>query len=897
MKQLKALIADDHAEDRKVLRYYLEARGGQVFEAADGAEGFELAIAQKPDLIISDALMPNVDGFQFLKNVRSSHELLGTPFIFYSAVYTGQQDQDLAFSLGADAFIVKPKDPEEFWAEVKSVLDKVVQHKRQIRDEVVEEETLFLKKYNVILAKKVEQTVSELRVSEERFRDMVENSPDWFWEVDRDVNYTYVSPKIKDLLGYEVGELQGKTPFDLMAAGEAERVHYYFDPIAEKSLPFFGLVNVNQHKDGHEVVVESSGIPIFSPDGEFQGYRGIDRDITRRRRIDDALRQSERRFRMLYEQAPMCIHEIDLNGRLTAMNPTGLRMMGVKSEEEICGLAYLDIVSPEEQERINELLQRACAGEPSSFEFTSRSQGARVYLSSFIPVTDDHGVVVKLMGVTEDITDRKRAEEEIRTLGRRNRILVEHSPVGIFYADANGECTYVNRRCTELAGVTAEQALGAGWTRRLHPEDSERIIASWRRIREQNIPFKEEYRFVNQDGSIIWAIGEAVAELDEKGVVQGYIGTLTDITSRKIVESALATALVQAREAKQQIDALLESVVDALILSDSDNQIILLNRTAEGLLGISLKESRGKLFDEVVKEQILVDHVAAILAGRKIGVPVDLDLVDQGTKEVRTIQAMTSVAHDREGEKTGVITILRDVTRERESDRLKSEFIATAAHELRTPLTSIMGYAQVLLDWEEGEEEQRREFLTTIVDKSLVLEKIIEDLLNLSRIESGRAIYVEKACADLGAALERVVAEFQREYPSHRFEMVSVSKRIMLWMDEGRIVQVMENLLGNAAKFSPAGSLIRVNCEVSAFEVQVAVSDEGIGMTSEQVARMFDKFYRVDVSDTARQGLGLGMAIVKGIVEAHNGRVWVESALGEGTRVFFTLPLGDCPPS
>ena len=159
---MKALIAEDRVADRKLLRYYLEQQGAEVVEAADGAQGLALAMEHRPDLIISDAQMPNVDGFQFLREVRNAPELLGTPFIFYSAVYTGQQDRELAESLGADAFIVKPKDPTEFWQEMQVALKSVRNKKRQQCETLLREEDAFLQKYSAVVAGKVGEQVEDV---------------------------------------------------------------------------------------------------------------------------------------------------------------------------------------------------------------------------------------------------------------------------------------------------------------------------------------------------------------------------------------------------------------------------------------------------------------------------------------------------------------------------------------------------------------------------------------------------------------------------------------------------------------------------------------------------------------------------------------------------------------
>jgi signal transduction histidine kinase len=239
----------------------------------------------------------------------------------------------------------------------------------------------------------------------------------------------------------------------------------------------------------------------------------------------------------------------------------------------------------------------------------------------------------------------------------------------------------------------------------------------------------------------------------------------------------------------------------------------------------------------------------------------------------------------------GVITLLRDVSRERELDRMKSEFISTAAHELRTPLTVVKGFSEILLN-QTGVDETQQEYLEIILNKSELLENIIGDMLDLSRVESGQVIHVEMERCDIISVIERSALDYQRACGSHRFEASFPANPVEVLADRVKITQVMENLLSNAVKFSKNGNLIRVTCVLDEEELRIVVSDEGIGMTSEQVERVFDKFYRVDSSNTAKPGLGLGMSIVKNIVEAHGGRIWVESALGKGTMVTFTLPRG-----
>jgi signal transduction histidine kinase len=259
----------------------------------------------------------------------------------------------------------------------------------------------------------------------------------------------------------------------------------------------------------------------------------------------------------------------------------------------------------------------------------------------------------------------------------------------------------------------------------------------------------------------------------------------------------------------------------------------------------------------------------------------------------RTIQARTGPIRSNERRLRGAIALLRDVSEEREIDRIKNEFISTAAHELRTPLSSVLGYAELLLNqgtFGSFSFEEEREFLEEIYKKAESLTELVNDLLDLSRIESGQLVRLNFSPTLPGPLIEEVVEDFRRRNPERRFELTLPATLPEIPADASKIGQVMENLLGNAIKFSPPGCRIRVDGELHPDRFVVVVTDEGYGMSPEVLSRIFDKFYR-GTTDHSVAGLGLGMPLVKNIVEAHGGEVQVESTRGIGTRVTFTLPL------
>lgn len=256
--------------------------------------------------------------------------------------------------------------------------------------------------------------------------------------------------------------------------------------------------------------------------------------------------------------------------------------------------------------------------------------------------------------------------------------------------------------------------------------------------------------------------------------------------------------------------------------------------------------------------------------------------------------------YNEEGQLTGILSVGQGITeqikaeqKQLQLDRAKDDFISTAAHELRTPLTSIIGYAELLKDNAEAglSFKQQHDFHSEIYNKGLVLARIIEDLLDISRIQKGALLPLHIANNDLIGLVSGIVLQYETLNPDHTFELkVDIENPLTINFDRDRIVQVLENLLTNAVKYSSPGSTINTTINISGKSLQVTITDNGIGMTKEEVEHIFDHFYRADQSDTSIGGLGLGMSIVKQIVESHGGTIRVESTSGQGTSISFTLP-------
>jgi len=357
---------------------------------------------------------------------------------------------------------------------------------------------------------------------------------------------------------------------------------------------------------------------------------------------------------------------------------------------------------------------------------------------------------------------------------------------------------------------------------------------------------------------------------------------------QKQAKNALRRTLAKAEEERDRIDAILRSLADPLVLVDPGGRILQVNAVAESLFSSAVA---GRNLVEVIDDARFRDLMDNTLKGDGEEGVVDLELYHPEYATPRIFQARLFPVARQGREQAGAVAVLQDVTRQREMDRIKSDFISTAAHELRTPLTVILGFCELLTSGRDFSEEERQGFLQTIISRTEWLSRLVNELLDLSRLERGRRIPLQTTECTVDELLLPLVEQYRALYPRHDFPLFLPTPSPRLKVDGGKISQVLDNLLSNAVKYSPEGGPVEVRGEIDGENCCLTVIDHGIGMSPQQLARIFETFYRADFSNTAVGGLGLGMAIVRGIVEAHGGQIRVESVPGKGTKVMVSLPV------
>lgn len=589
---MKILLVDDNGENREILRLIIEKQGNEVIEAEDGQDGLNKVLDHKPDLIISDILMPNMDGFQFLKNMKNNELLKSIPFIFYSAVYTGSKDKELACSLGALAFFEKPKDPEKLWREIKNTLESTKAKEIDAKKIPFTDDETFLSNYNHIVAAKLEEKVKELE-KEINNRKLMESRQLAQFTITNILNESATlndgAPKILKTIchgfGWEYGELwRVDTNSNLLRLKDIWHlqipVFYEFKKISEdytfsKGIGLPGRVwesgqpawitDVVDDKNFSRVAIaQKLGIhgamafPI-TRSNEVIGVMGFFTrnvrqsdcevfafmaDIGRRvgafisrRLAEELLRKSERKHRMLLENLPQKIFHKDRNSVYVSCNEHYARDLRI-SPDEIAGKTDYDFYPKELADKYRADDKRIMeSGQTEELEEGYIRDGQEFIIQTVkTPLQDDEGNVTGILGVFWDITERKNIEK-MRT---RLSAILETTTDFVGTADRDGHLLYINKAGRNMLGIAEDEDISDLKISDIHPVMANVLIQEEAiSFATKNGVWSGETALLNRDGREISVSQVIIAHKNTDGNVE-YLSTIArDISERKRFESQI----------------------------------------------------------------------------------------------------------------------------------------------------------------------------------------------------------------------------------------------------------------------------------------------------------------------------------------------------------------------
>jgi len=634
------------------------------------------------------------------------------------------------------------------------------------------------------------QSEAQLRATKDRFRALVETTSDWVWEVDLDGIYTYVGPKVKELLGYDPDELIGKTPFDLMPPDISSHVREEFRRIASERVPFAGLINTNIHKDGHELILETSGVPVFDDDNHLIGYRGIDRDITSRRLAEEALRASEERLNLAMLAANIGTWDWVIKTNEVMWSKKVENLFGIK-EGSFDGTyeMYMSLIHPDDRDHTQFAVNAALEGKVSPFHVL-------------------HRVVV---------------------------------PSG--------------------------------------------------------------------DTRFLEAVGEVIR--DESGKPIRMIGVVTDSTDRQLADRQL-------RKEKETAQMYLDIVGTIMVAIDHTRKVKLINRRGCEILGYDEKDIIGEdWFDNFIPELIREDVAEAfdqLMAGDLEPVEYFENPVVTKSGEQRLIAWHNSMIRDDDGEIVGTMSSGADVTDRRHAERVKTELedqlrhsqrmetigtlAAGIAHDFNNILSPILGYTDMAME-DSGDNNAVRKDLERVLEATHRAKELVEQILLFSKNVDREASPIH---------LHFIIREGLKFVRASLPTTIGIQQNVNI--DSGvvkanspQIHQVLVNLCTNAAHaMRDTGGTLRIELEPFQIDDKMAQSnahlhvgpyarlrviDTGRGMDEDTLGRVFEPFFS---TKDDREGTGLGLSVVHGIIMNHGGEITIESEPDNGTTVTVYLP-------
>ena len=351
--------------------------------------------------------------------------------------------------------------------------------------------------------------------------------------------------------------------------------------------------------------------------------------------------------------------------------------------------------------------------------------------------------------------------------------------------------------------------------------------------------------------------------------------------------------LSQKRE--KNAEAIIYSIRDAVIVIDEYDRLLMANEAAGRLFNFDYKSSQHRPLTELIgaDQSGFADFLSHSRKSKSQATRREIEFMEDGDR--KTYDCIVSCVYDQSRQVCGIVAVLHDVTREKQIQQMKNDFVSHVSHELKTPLASITAYSEMLVDGEANDEQTRREFYSVIQNQAKRLSRLIEDILNTSRIESG-LIKVNKETLSLTMLIEEQLQMIKSCAEEKNIEIIGQKPIVFdqVYVDKDMMSQVIINLLSNAVKYTRPGGTVKIETEVdeTSSVARVFVSDTGVGIPEDDIEHVFDKFYRVGANNKQAKGTGLGLNLVKQIVETvHDGRVFVKSRVGEGSTFGFELPL------
>jgi PAS domain S-box-containing protein len=783
------------------------------------------------------------------------------------------------------------------------------------------EEPMLLNKE---LEEKLQKCTKELEDLEEKFRTIAENSLMGI-AIIQDNKIKYINKQAAELTGYSIDETKELNPTILFEFIHPKDRLWVLDQLKKKQVGEKDYLTNYQYRIINKLG-EIRWVDNYSRTIDFMG-KPADLvsviDITNHKNAEQSLKESEEMFRTIAEYSDIGITIIQdgsmkyANGAMSRINEHTI--------EEMMNWTAADLIEQiffEDREHARNRLMGRLAGKPNipiSDIYRINTKSGKTKLIESYSKTVTYQEKNANLALIMDITEQKLAQEKLKESEERLKFLVTNNPAIIYTSKVAGDygATFISDNVQKEWGYSSEDIVSNSefWLNHIHPDDKEHALSAVSDIIEKGRIVVYDYRFKLKDGSYRWMRDEAKLVKDEQGNPIETVGSVIDINERKIAEEKL-------KESEEKYRHLYENSPFSIVLIDYSGKILDMNNKTTKLFGYEKEDLINKNYftltgiypsDTKPGLRLIPELISKGEPSRLIIKPEPIKIFNKDKKPMWVESELSTV---RIGGKLVIQAIIQDITEKKiaeeklieseqilrqqnielkELDRLKTDFISIAAHDLKTPLISVGGYIDLILLRDKGLNGEIKEDLNRVLNNVQRLERYINRLLDVMKIEAKKVELVKK-----GENIHGIVVEClsELEFQIGQKELIinlDISEKLKLNVDHFRISQTFLNLLSNAVKFTPKNGKIDISFTEEDEGVLFKIKDNGKGMTSEELQKIFGKFMSieqgVDGYSTMDKGSGLGLYIAKGFIEAHGGKIWATSQGRDlGAEFSFFLP-------
>lgn len=727
--------------------------------------------------------------------------------------------------------------------------------------------------------KKIED---DLRASEENFKKIFNKSAVGIVLVGLDFKFLQANKAAVDIWGYSEKELKKMTFVDLTHPDEIARDKEQIKRLLKGEISVYKVEKRYIRKDGEIIWGAVNVSMVYSVENKPLYFVTTVEDITKKKLSSEGLKDLQIKYSTVVEQSNDGIIVIQ-DGVVRFFNRMMLAMTGY-SRKKIIGKSFLDFIAPKYKKLVADRYAKRLRGVkvPSRYEFEILSKNGKT-----VPVEINSSQIFfegrpAILAILRDMTNAREAAEALKLVSIRQEAILAAIPDIVMEVDVKKVYKWANQMGYDFFGsdVIGKQAshyfIGTQETYKIvEPVFVGRkdfiYVESWQRRKDG------EKRLLAWWSRVL---------KDKNGNVTGVLSTARDITEHRKIEQELV------RE-RELYTSLVENSNDGIAILQ-DDVIKFFNKQIFVMIGYTEVEAFGKPFINFVSDKdkkIVLERFKSRVLGKKVEPRYEVELIKKDGK-VLPVEMNASLVNF-EG-RPAVMSVIRDITKAKEIDKMKSEFVSVASHQLRTPLTGIKWFTELLVGNKSGElSAKQKDYVDQIAIGTNRMINLVDDLLDVSHIEAGEKYGVVLKKQDISDIPKEIIRDQSIQAKSKKVGLEldqDCPSEVIIRADKSKLAQVFENLISNAIKYTPSGGKITIGCKKGEGGVIYFVRDNGVGIPARQMNRLFERFFRGDNVMTTEQGTGLGLYIAKYIVTKHGGKIWCESVENKGSTFYVFLP-------